>query len=184
MSKFLFTRISWNRDKLRKLWPLLKGEVSWGFWPLLLKIVKLDLRWATKWFLNNEGKEINSILERNNSWSVLAHFGKQKCVNLKNISLTFFKFRSIPTLFCLRPEALIGSFIALGFHCSMNKHVQPSINKLELLLTPACLPTCCCLATFPLSYVIQTSFALLPGNSTDTFNDIYINIFFARIRAA
>ena len=56
------------------------------------------------------------------------------------------------------------------FHCSMNKHVQPSMNKHELRLTPARLPTCCSLATFPLSDVIQTSFELLPGNSTDTFN--------------
>ena len=37
------------------------------------------------------------------------------------------------------------------FHCSMNKYVQPSMNKHELHLTPACLPTFCCLATFPLS---------------------------------
>ena len=41
-------------------------------------------------------------------------FWKQKCKNLKNISLTFFKFKSIPTWFCLWPEALINSFIALG----------------------------------------------------------------------
>ena len=61
----------------------------------------------------------------------------------------------------------------------------------KLPLTPACLTTCCCLATFPFSDVKQTVFALLPGNRTDTFIDIYkyiyymdINIFFARIRAA
>ena len=61
-------------------------------------------------------------------------------------------------------------------------HVQPSMNKhdsapladfdrlkpvllqsnYKLRLTPACLPTCCCLATFPLSDVIQTLFVLLP----------------------
>ena len=55
-------------------------------------------------------------------------------------------------------------------------------------LTPACLTTCCCLATFPFSDVKQTVFALLPGNWTDTFIDIYIymdiNIFFARFHAA
>ena len=42
--------------------------------------------------------------------------------------------------------------------------------------TPDCLPTCCCLATFPLSDVIQTVFALLPGDRTDTFIDIYKHI--------
>ena len=64
------------------------------------------------------------------------------------------------------------------FHCSMNKHVQPSMNKHQLRLTPARLPTCCCLATFPLSDVIKTSFELLPGNSMDTFND---SLKFARL---
>ena len=39
-------------------------------------------------------------------------FWKQKCENLKNVPLTFFKFKSIPT-YCLWPEALIGNFIAL-----------------------------------------------------------------------
>ena len=54
------------------------------------------------------------------------------------------------------------------FHSSMNKHIQH-----ELHLMPACLPTCYCIATFLLSDVIQASFALLPENSMDTFNDIY-----------
>ena len=44
----------------------------------------------------------------------------------------------------------------------------------KLRLKPACLPTCCCLATFPLSDAIHTLFELLPGNNTDIFNDIHI----------
>ena len=48
------------------------------------------------------------------------------------------------------------------------------ISNCKLPLTPACLTTCCCLATFPFSDVKQTVFALLPGNRTDTFIDIYI----------
>ena len=47
-------------------------------------------------------------------------------------------------------------------------------SNCKLPLTPACLTTCCCLATFPFSDVKQTVFALLPGNWTDTFIDIYI----------
>ena len=49
-------------------------------------------------------------------------------------------------------------------------------SNCKLPLTPACLTTCCCLATFPFSDVKQTVFALLPGNWTDTFIDIYIYI--------
>ena len=74
----------------------------------------------------------------------------------------------------------------------MDKHVQPSINKREraplqgsgllkpvlldrnykLRLTLTCLPTFYCLATFPLSDVIHTSFALFPGNRT-TFMPVF-----------
>ena len=43
---------------------------------------------------------------------------------------------------------------------------------------PACLPSCCCLATFLLTGVIQTLFALLPGNSTNIFNNVYIKYIF------
>ena len=49
-------------------------------------------------------------------------------------------------------------------------------SNCKLPLTPACLTTFCCLATFPFSDVKQTVFALLPGNWTDTFIDIYIYI--------
>ena len=62
------------------------------------------------------------------------------------------------------------------------KHVYRSMNKHEWRLTPTCLPTYCCPATFPLSDVIHTSFALLPGNSTDTFNDIYKYILRSNLR--
>ena len=51
-------------------------------------------------------------------------------------------------------------------------------SNCKLPLTPACLTTCCCLATFPFSDVKQTVFALLPGNRTDIngckWMDIYI----------
>ena len=76
---------------------------------------------------------------------------------------------------------------------SMNKHELPVLaafdqlhSNCKLPLTPACLTTCCCLATFPFSDVKETVFALLPGNRTDTFIDMYIfiNIFFARFHAA
>ena len=50
-------------------------------------------------------------------------------------------------------------------------------SNCKLPLTPACLTTCCCLATFPFSDVKQTVFALLPGNRMDTFIDIYKYIY-------
>ena len=53
-------------------------------------------------------------------------------------------------------------------------------SNCKLPLTPVCLTTCCCLATFLFSDVKQTVFALLPGNWTETF----IDIFFARFHAA
>ena len=41
-------------------------------------------------------------------------FWKQKCQNLKNVSLTFFKFQSIATLTVhVQTEALIDNFIAM-----------------------------------------------------------------------
>ena len=60
--------------------------------------------------------------ERNrlNSWKeqlviCSSAFWKQNYENLKNVSLTFFKFQSIPTYSVSAwPEALIDSFIALG----------------------------------------------------------------------
>ena len=42
------------------------------------------------------GKIINSILERNLFVICSSAFWRQKCENLRNISLTFFKFQSIP----------------------------------------------------------------------------------------
>ena len=69
----------------------------------------------------------------------------------------------------------------------------------KLYLTPACLPTCCCLATFPLSDVIHSSFAHCCQATARTSSKIHIyikrlsfsiclsiykNIFSARIRAA
>ena len=62
---------------------------------------------------------------------------------------------------------------------SMNKHeVRHCLATFDQLhLTPACLTTCCCIATFPFPDVKQTVFALLPGNRTDTFIDIYIYIY-------
>ena len=52
--------------------------------------------------------KINSILERNISWSVVAQ--KQKCENLKNVSLIFFKFQSIPTYYVPSLRADVSSF--------------------------------------------------------------------------
>ena len=47
-----------------------------------------------------EGRnQFNSCKEQLMNWS--RTFWKQKCENLKNISLTFFKFQSFPTLYLL-----------------------------------------------------------------------------------
>ena len=69
-----------------------KGEVLWGFWPLFLK--------------NGEKLSYKIILEQReeriqlNTWKehlliYSSAFWKQKCENLKKISLSFFKFQSI-----------------------------------------------------------------------------------------
>ena len=54
-------------------------------------------------------------------------FWKQKCKNLKNVSLTFFKFQSIPTC-CLWPEALINSFIT-----KLDNYFFVSVNRQTFL---------------------------------------------------
>ena len=58
-------------------------------------------------------------------------FWKQKCENLKNVSLTFFKFKSI----CLWPEALIDSFIALGekFITKLDNYIFVSVDRQTFL---------------------------------------------------
>ena len=70
---------------------ILKGEVSWGFWPLLLKNGEIRSSLCYKIILEQwEGRgEINSILDRNNSYSVLAHFGNKNTKTWKTSAFFF-----------------------------------------------------------------------------------------------
>ena len=75
--------IVWTRTRKKHLHLALKGEVSWGFDIFCLK-------WWNKTSSqlpnNDERKEINSIFERNNSWSVLAHFGQKNARTWKTLA--------------------------------------------------------------------------------------------------
>ena len=64
--------------------------------------------------------------------------------------------------------------------CSMNQHIQPSMNKHESRLTPACLPTCCCLATLPLSDVNLNLVSIVARQQHGHLQRyIYISIYFS-----
>ena len=74
----------------------LKGEVSWGF---LTSFVKNgEIRHLLSFKIILEQREERNQLNSWNEQLVICSsaFWKQKCENLKNISLTFFKYQSIP----------------------------------------------------------------------------------------
>ena len=76
---------------------IFKGEVSWGFLTSFVENGEIRPSLSYKIILE-QGEERNQL----NSWQeqlILrsSAFWKQKYKNLKNISLTFFKFQSIPT---------------------------------------------------------------------------------------
>ena len=75
-----------------------------------------DLHLAIKEFLNNERKEIDSVLEGNSSYVFYLFFGNKNAnLMLKHVSVTCFKFQSIPTYSVSGLEELIiASFISLG----------------------------------------------------------------------
>ena len=85
----------WNQKIIHFIDEILKRKCRRSFWRLLLKMDWMRPSLSYKLILEQR-EERNQL----NSWKeqlviCSSAFWKQKCENLKNVSLTFFKFQSI-----------------------------------------------------------------------------------------
>ena len=74
----------------------LKGEVSWGFWAVV-KISEIRPSLSYKIILEHRQERDQLVSWKEQLVICSGVFWKQKCENLKNVSLAVFKFQSIPT---------------------------------------------------------------------------------------
>ena len=107
---------------------------------------------------------------------------------LYSYGLTFSKplKSKIPLFFILRKVLRVTYFQFVILFSLMN-HAQPSMNKHECAIARQRQPVSQPVAAWQpsLSLTSKKLFAsLLPGNRTDTFIDIFKNIFFARFHVA